>query len=555
MSRRFRVMSAMLFLFCEMVLLLWVLASSKLAAADNKSANADDDFFGLTKIYSFHLEFTPSEWQALEPSGGGFFGFGGGPNRRPERPADKPGEAKRETHKGGSFNMEFPWVHGEFRAEGQTYTNVGVRYKGGGSYVISSGKLKRNLKIDLERYHADQRFHGRKSINLNAGAADATKLREGLAYAVYRAAGVPAPRTAFAEVTLTVPGKYDNEFVGLYTVIEPVDRVFLKRHFQNSKGLLLKPERVRLLEYLGEDWNAYHDRYNPKREATKAESRRVIAFAKLVHQADDKQFQREIRSYLDLDAFLRFLGVTALLANLDNTFFGGHNVYLYLDPSTQKFFFIPWDLDLAFGGFFLFGPPEQQTDLSVTHPYPGDNKLVDRLLAIQEVSARYQKILKELAATCFAKENLLKDLHAIQKATRASLARETKAVKVRNEENGPGFGPPMDQTNGTPFGLREFIVKRTESITAQLEGKSKGMIPRMGFGMGGRGGFGQPGIILTTPVQERLKLTPEQKRELGAIQKEVDVRLEKLLTEDQRKQLRQMQQGPGPGGRPPSGAR
>ena len=38
---------------------------------------------------------------------------------------------------------------------------------------------------------------------------DPTRGREALAYAVFRAAGVPAPRTAFAEVTLTVPGKYD----------------------------------------------------------------------------------------------------------------------------------------------------------------------------------------------------------------------------------------------------------------------------------------------------------------------------------------------------------
>ena len=39
-----------------------------------------------------------------------------------------------------------------------------------------------------------------------------------------RAAGVPAPRTAYAEVTLTVPGKFDREYLGLYTVIEQVDK-------------------------------------------------------------------------------------------------------------------------------------------------------------------------------------------------------------------------------------------------------------------------------------------------------------------------------------------
>src|SRR5207249_8779911 len=106
-----------------------------------------------------------------------------------------------------------------------------------------TGQLRRNLKIDIDRYHKGQAFHGMKMITLNSGAADPTRYREALAYPLYLAAGVPAPRTAFAQVTLTVPGKYDKEFVGLYTFVEHVDKTFLKDHFKNANGLLLKPER------------------------------------------------------------------------------------------------------------------------------------------------------------------------------------------------------------------------------------------------------------------------------------------------------------------------
>src|SRR5256885_38281 len=81
------------------------------------------------------------------------------------------------------------------------------------------------------------------------------KVREPLSYAVFRAAGVPAPRTAYAEVTLTVPGKYDKEYVGLYTLVEQVDKVFLKDRFKKAGGLLVKPEGLQGgLPYLGEDW-------------------------------------------------------------------------------------------------------------------------------------------------------------------------------------------------------------------------------------------------------------------------------------------------------------
>src|SRR5205814_1991191 len=108
--------------------------------------------------------------------------------------------------------------------------------------------------------------------------------------------------------------------LGLYTVVEQVDRTFLKDHFKNGKGLLMKPEGVRGLEYLGDNWEAYKARYHPKHDASKQEARRLIEFAHLVHRADDDTFKKEIGSYLDIDEFLRFTAVNALVANLDSFF-------------------------------------------------------------------------------------------------------------------------------------------------------------------------------------------------------------------------------------------
>jgi hypothetical protein len=87
-----------------------------------------------------------------------------------------------------------------------------------------------------------------------------------------------------------------------------------------------------------------------------------------------------------------------------------------------------------------------------------------------------------------------------------------------------------------------------------------------GFGPGGPGGPGggfgafvgrpQPGELMAPFLQDVLKLTPEQKKEVEELQKEVDSELDKLLTEEQKKQLKDMQQSPGfgrPGGPPPGG--
>ncbi|MGF1582928.1 MAG: hypothetical protein ACFCD0_26710 [Gemmataceae bacterium] len=102
-------------------------------------------------------------------------------------------------------------------------------------------------------------------------------------------------------------------------------------------------------------------------------------------------------------------------------------------------------------------------------------------------------------------------------------------------------------------------------VLAQRGGGGPGGRPGQG-GRGGRpggpGGFGgrftrpKPGQVLPEFLQERLKLTAEQKKALAALQKEVDGKLRKLLTEEQQKMLKEMGQrgrgqfGPGgPGGR------
>jgi spore coat protein CotH len=77
-------------------------------------------------------------------------------------------------------------------------------------------------------------------------------------------------------------------------------------------------------------------------------------------------------------------------------------------------------------------------------------------------------------------------------------------------------------------------------------------------GMGGPGGgfvmrFPRPGEVLPPPLVAGLGLTEPQLKELAALQKDVDAKLEKLLTPEQRKQFKEMRDGAGPGFGPPPG--
>jgi putative membrane-bound dehydrogenase-like protein len=456
---------------------------------DTKATDGKD-FFGTTKIWKIHLDLSSQEYEAMQPAAGGF-NFPGAPS------APKARKDKRESER-NLFGTEFPWVKGKLTVGDQTHQNIGVRYAGDITYFVSSRGLKRPLKIAFNKF-TDQRFHGISSLDLHAAPMDSTKAREVLALTVFRKAGVPAPRTAFADITLTVPGKHDKERLGLYVVVENVDKRFLRDRFGTDEGVLMNPFNVRSIDYLGDNWDRYKFQYRPQSEPTKEETQRVIAFAKLVNQADDVTFKKEIDSYLDVDEFLRFLAANALTSNLQSAFALGQNYHLYLHPKSHKFVLIAGELEFALANFLLMGTADQLMDLSLTHPYPGNNKLVERLLAIPEVSTMLQKLLKDVTAKAFTKDQLLSDIEAIETVMQEPLENEKKAANARKEPPA-GFGPPGGAAPQPPD-LRTFVHKRTASVATQLAGKSKGYIPPgFGFGQAGGGpGFGRP----SQPIDER----------------------------------------------------
>src|SRR5262245_38713691 len=191
--------------------LLWLAVFLPLSAAPPTSETAADKkappgerVFGVGKVVPFHLTMSEKQFAALAPAGGGKGGFGPGfgqPRKQPEN-----------THR-NTFGVDFPWAKGDVTFDGKTFKDVGVRYKGNYSFSATARSLKKSLKFDLNRHVQNQKLDGLTMINFNCGVSDPTKAREALSYAYFRDAGVPAPRTSFAELTLTVPGKYDKEFV------------------------------------------------------------------------------------------------------------------------------------------------------------------------------------------------------------------------------------------------------------------------------------------------------------------------------------------------------
>ena len=94
---------------------------------------------------------------------------------------------------------------------------------------------KRSWRIILDPAVRGNRLAEMTRINLKAMYNDPSQMREALAWRLFGTAGIPAPRHTYAKLA------FDNSYRGLFSVIEHVDKKFLRDHFgKNYRGNLYK---------------------------------------------------------------------------------------------------------------------------------------------------------------------------------------------------------------------------------------------------------------------------------------------------------------------------
>jgi hypothetical protein len=207
--------------------------------------------------------------------------------------------------------------------DGETiYTNVMLHLKGGaGSFRPLRDKPGLTLKFD----EAGPSFHGLNKIHLNNSVQDTTYLSEWLCSELFREAGVPAPRAVPVLVEL------NERRLGIFVLLESVDRQFLGRYFKNTHGNVYCPPgnsdiTARMYCIGGRDRNNRAD---------------LIALAAAAQSPDTVQLDR----VLDMDRFLSYLAMEVMLCHRDGYTFNVKNYLLFHDLDAEKMVFIPHDLD------------------------------------------------------------------------------------------------------------------------------------------------------------------------------------------------------------------
>lgn len=315
-------------------------------AAWPAAAQTSDDLFNGNVLHEIRLDIHPADWQKLK-----------------------------------SGYLENTYYPCNFQWGSLTVPYVGIRSRGTGS----RSDVKPGLRVDFDRYEYAQEFLGLKSVVLRNNTQDASMLHERVAMLFFQRMGLPAPREAHTRLYV------NDEYVGLYTIVESVDKRFLKRVFGENDGYLYEYKWAEkwLFEYRGPDlWRYSPAPFQPETHEKDPNPAPLEAMVRAVNQSSDTDFVRAVSDYLDLRLFMVHVGIENFLAETDGFLgdWGINNFYFYRFEGKNLSQFIAWDKSHTFQG--------------VSYPIwrnAYDNVLMRRALAVPELRNAYLETLYKSA--------------------------------------------------------------------------------------------------------------------------------------------------------------
>lgn len=398
--------------------------------------------------------------------------------------------------------------------DGETFKNVAIRGKGNTSLSQVTND-RYSYKIEFDHYTDALTYHGLDKLCLNNIIQDNTYMKDYLCYQMMQQMGVAAPLCSYAYLTV------NGEDWGLYLAVEAVEESFLQRNYGSDYGELYKPDSTEmgggrgngqaftmpdtaentaantaentaentaadttagfpngqmpggapdmgggnfaggsgsadvLLQYIDDDPDSYSNIFdNAKTSCSEADKARLIAALKTLSGEDAS-------SAVDADMVIRYFVAHNFVLNFDS-YTGSmiHNYYLYEKDGQLQM--IPWDYNLAFGGFQSSGGATALVNYPIDTPVSGgsidERPMLAWIFADEEYTSLYHQYFAEFIAEYFD-SGYFSDMMDSVKAMIAPYVQQdpTKFCTYEDFETG------IDT-------LKAFCLLRAESVSAQLSG-------------------------------------------------------------------------------------
>jgi spore coat protein CotH len=189
---------------------------------------------------------------------------------------------------------------------------------------------------------------------------------------------------------------------------------------------------------------------------------------------------------IDMDAFLQTMAVMLFSGAFDQLTGGNpHNYYLYHDPQSNQWHYLPWDLDVGFADN-AFGRVPVIAGWNAAWPIMGGSPspLISRIVDDSRLLARYRRLADGILEKHFHPKVLFPRVDAIYARIKDDLASDPfPHRRVTNPED--------RDYESIVASIKDFVRRRYDTARAQLD--DPGARPRLVRNLPHRGQAPQPG--------------------------------------------------------------
>ena len=407
--------------------------------------------------------------------------------------------------------------------DGEAQGTVGIRAKGNTSLssMAQYDNDRYSFKIEFDHYQKKKTYRGLDKLSLNNIIQDATYMKDYWSYTFMNQMGLASPLCSYTEIYvngeywglyLAVEGveeaflerNYGEDYGELYkpdslsfgggrgngqafdmqdfekklqgddteeqaaadenaandnaapTMPQDVQRAarINRGDFKQGGGMGGMGSSDVKLQYIDDDPDSYANIFdNAKTKVKKKDQARLIAALKKLSEGDT--------SAVDTDAVAMYMAVHNFLCNGDS-YTGSmvHNYYLYEKDGVMSM--IPWDYNLAFGGFTggsdATGTVNTAIDTLVSGGDDSDRPMAGWITASEESLALYHEKYQQFIDTVFTSGWFESEFDRVSAMIAPYVEKETRAFYSYEE-----FQTAADT-------LKTFCLKRAQSVQGQLDG-------------------------------------------------------------------------------------
>jgi len=360
------------------------------------------------------------------------------------------------------FHATFKFNNGTIN---ETVDDIGFRLRGN----TSRYSQKKSFKVSFNTFQSGRKFYGMEKMNLNGEHNDPSIIRSRICWDWLRAFGVPAPRSTHAEVYI------NGNYYGLYIIVEHVDEEFVESRFDNKDGNLYLCLWPADLNYLGSNPDLYkltsgsRKVYELKTNTAVEDYSDLAHFIDILNNTPLENLECELERIFNLNDYLKVMAMDVITGNWDGYIYNKNNFYLYHNTETDRFEYIPYDLDNTLGIDWLDRDWGTRNIYDWEQHSPEVRPLYTRLLDVPEIRGRYSFYIKQLLDLLADEDSLFAAIDQIRSMISSSVVDDP----FYPLDYGYGYGDFMNSYNlalggHVDYGLKPYIQTRMASALQQL---------------------------------------------------------------------------------------